>query len=47
LGADISIKHIGDILGHRSAMATMSYLKLDTKALRNIALEIPQEVKSS
>ena len=47
LSADISIKQIGDILGHRSAASTMTYLKLATKALRNIALEIPGKGESS
>jgi len=47
LSAGNSMKQIGEILGHRSASATMIYLKLDTNALRDIALGIPGEVKSS
>jgi integrase/recombinase XerD len=40
-------KVIGDILGHRSAEATIPYLKLATEDLRTIALEVPgQEVRS-
>ena len=47
LRAGISIKPIGDILGHRSAASTMIYLKLATDDLRAVALEIPGEVKPS
>jgi len=41
LRAGISIKRIGDILGHRSAASSMIYLKLATEDLRAVALEIP------
>lgn len=47
LRAGISRKVIGDVLGHRSADATIPYLKLAMEDLRAIALEIPgQEVRS-
>ena len=36
-----SLKVIGDVLGHRSIQSTMTYLKLDSEALRGVALEIP------
>jgi integrase/recombinase XerD len=47
LRADVPIKQIGDILGHRSATSTMIYLKLATEDLRTVALEIPEEVTPS
>jgi len=45
----ISMKIIGDVLGHRSASSTSVYLKLASEDLRNVALEIPglaKEVQS-
>lgn len=47
LRANVPLKQIGDILGHRSAASTMIYLKLATEDLRAVALEIPEEVKPS
>jgi site-specific recombinase XerD len=41
LRASVSLKTIGDILGHRSAESTEIYLKLATEDLRSIALEVP------
>jgi len=35
------MKTIGDILGHRSAKSTSSYLRLATGDLRGVALEVP------
>jgi len=47
LRASVPRKVIGDLLGHRSAEATIPYLKLATEDLRAIALEIPgQEARS-
>ena len=47
LRASVPRKVIGDLLGHRSAEATIPYLKLATEDLRAIALEIPgQEVRT-
>jgi site-specific recombinase XerD len=43
LRASVPIKEIGDLLGHRSTDATLTYLKLATEDLRAIALEIPVE----
>jgi hypothetical protein len=40
----VPVKHIGDILGHRSAESTAVYLKLAIKDLRDVSLEIPTEV---
>jgi integrase/recombinase XerD len=42
LRASVSRKVIGDLLGHRSADATLAYLKLATEDLQAIALEIPE-----
>jgi Site-specific recombinase XerD len=47
LRAAIPPKQIGDILGHRSAASTATYLKLATEDLRAVALEIPGETKTS
>lgn len=47
LRANVPMKQIGDILGHRSAASTMIYLKLATEDLRAVALEIPMEVAPS
>ncbi len=40
----ISVKAIGDLLGHRSAEATCIYLRLNVDDLRDVALELPSEV---
>lgn len=40
-----SIKAIGDLLGHRSAEATCVYLRLAVDDLRDVALEVPGEVR--
>ena len=40
-----SIKAIGDLLGHRSAEATCVYLRLAVDDLRDVALEVPAEVR--
>lgn len=40
----ISIKVIGDVLGHHSEHATAAYLKLATDDLRSIALDVPPGV---
>lgn len=47
LRANVPLKQIGDILGHRSAASTMIYLKLATADLRAVSLDIPVEVTSS
>ncbi|WP_081772087.1 site-specific integrase [Paraburkholderia nodosa] len=41
LRAEVSVKGIGDLLGHRSAGSTAAYLKLATEHLRGVALEVP------
>lgn len=46
LRARVSLKEIGDVLGHRSVISTMTYLKLAVEDLRAIALEVPVEVKA-
>jgi integrase/recombinase XerD len=40
----VSLKTIGDVLGHRSARSTGIYLKLATEDLRAIGLEVPSRV---
>jgi integrase/recombinase XerD len=44
LNAGVTMKTIGDVLGHRSPDSTAIYLKLATPELRAIGLEIPVEV---
>jgi site-specific recombinase XerD len=44
LDAGVTMKTIGDVLGHRSTDATTVYLKLATSELRAVGLEIPVEV---
>jgi site-specific recombinase XerD len=41
-----SLKAIGDLLGHRSREATCVYLRLHDDDLRDVALEVPTEVRS-
>jgi integrase/recombinase XerD len=41
-----SLKAIGDLLGHRSREATCVYLRLHVDDLRDVALEVPTEVRS-
>lgn len=41
LHAAVPLKTIGDVLGHRSPRSTMVYLKLATRDLRAIALDVP------
>jgi len=38
----ISVKAIGDMLGHRSAESTCVYLRLDIEDLRTVALPVPK-----
>ncbi|HME73073.1 MAG TPA: site-specific integrase [Myxococcota bacterium] len=39
----VSLKTIGDVLGHRSADATCIYLRLSVEDLRDVALSLPRE----
>ena len=41
LRAQVPLKTIGDLLGHRSPASTAGYLKLATDDLRSVALEVP------
>lgn len=41
LRAQVPLKTIGDLLGHRSPASTAIYLKLATDDLRSVALEVP------
>jgi integrase/recombinase XerD len=38
----VGIKAIGDLLGHRSLESTGVYLRLNTEALRDVALPVPR-----
>jgi integrase len=42
---DISLKTIGDILGHRIPESTASYIRLKTEDLRDVALNVPVSVE--
>jgi len=44
LRGGVSLKVIGDVLGHRSAQSTAAYLKLATEDLRSVALDLPAQV---
>lgn len=44
LRAGVSLKVIGDVLGHRSARSTAVYLKLGTEGLRAVGLDVPKGV---
>jgi len=44
LRSSVSLKVIGDVLGHRSMDSTAAYLKLATEDLRSVALESPVAV---
>lgn len=46
LRARVSLKEIGEVLGHRSVSSTMTYLKLAVDDLRAIALDVPAEVRA-
>ncbi|MFD1029801.1 hypothetical protein ACFQ3P_44190 [Paraburkholderia sabiae] len=41
LRSGVPLKIIGDVLGHTSAGATVTYLKLATEDLRSIGLDLP------
>jgi integrase/recombinase XerD len=43
LRAGVSLKSIGDILGHRRPSTTQGYLRLHTEDLRDVALPVPGE----
>ncbi len=42
---NISLKTIGDILGHRTPKSTAGYIRLKTEDLRGVALKIPASVE--
>jgi site-specific recombinase XerD len=46
LRAAVPLKEISDLLGHSSSCSTEIYLKLATEDLRDVGLELPQEVTS-
>jgi integrase/recombinase XerD len=47
LRSGVSLKTIGDLLGHRSRESTCVYLRLATEDLRDVALSLPVPVPSS
>lgn len=44
LGAGVSMKLIGDLMGHNSLASTSAYLRIQTDMLREVALDVPTEV---
>jgi site-specific recombinase XerD len=46
LGRGVGIKAIGDLLGHRTLESTSVYLRLNTEALREVALPVPARSRS-
>lgn len=44
LGAGVSMKLIGDLMGHSSLASTSAYLRIQTDMLREVALDVPAEV---
>jgi integrase/recombinase XerD len=44
LRANVPLKTIGDVLGHKCAHSTGAYLKLATEDLRTVGLNVPREV---
>ena len=44
LGAGVSMKLIGDLMGHSSLASTSTYLRIQTDMLREVALDVPAEV---
>jgi integrase/recombinase XerD len=44
LGAGVSMKLIGDLMGHSSLASTSVYLRIQTDMLREVALDVPAEV---
>ena len=44
LGAGVSMKLIGDLMGHRSLASTSAYLRIQMDMLRDVALDVPAEV---
>lgn len=47
LRASVSMKAIGDLLGHRRAASTEVYLRLQTEDLRAISLDVPGKVNDA
>lgn len=46
LEGGVNVKTIGDLLGHRTLEATSVYLRLQTEALRHVALPVPTDITS-
>jgi len=43
LNRGVGVKIIGDLLGHRTLESTCVYLRLQTEALRDVALPVPHD----
>lgn len=41
LARGVGVKAIGDVMGHRSLLSTWTYLRLDIRTLRGVALPVP------
>jgi len=44
LGTGVSMKSIGDLMGHSSLASTSAYLRIQTDMLREVALDVPAAV---
>jgi site-specific recombinase XerD len=38
----VGMKAIGDLLGHRNLDSTSAYLRINTEAMRDVALSVPR-----
>ena len=47
LRSGISLKTIGDLLGHRTFESTCVYLRLAVEDLRDVALNLPADVSQA
>ena len=47
LARGVGVKAIGDVMGHRSLLSTWTYLRLDIRALRGVALPVPPVWRST
>jgi integrase/recombinase XerD len=43
LGRGVGMKAIGDLLGHRNLDSTSAYLRINTEAMRDVALPVPRD----
>jgi integrase len=43
----VGMKAIGDLMGHRNLISTSVYLRLQSEALREVALPVPRQIASA